>query len=258
MSVTVVDNVAMVRGDTVSKSQSRGMKRRIASAAVSPWGWLAISCVIMGISGGFRYWRDRTFSSLAQESANCPFPLKELPKVLGGWRFVEGRENELDPEIVQSAGARDDVNRLYRNNATGEEAEVSVIYGLAKSVFAHTPNVCYPAAAWKPLSNRKPEVRDLKIPGSEAPAQFGVAFFSKKEAGTTHYVEVAYTFLHNNEWTPDVESRWKTFNAHPGMFKVLVQLQTLGSPTQNNMTESLIAEVVNEINKRVAEQRRGH
>lgn len=36
-------------------------------AVRSPWKWLAVTCLLLGISGGIRAWRDREFAALTAE-----------------------------------------------------------------------------------------------------------------------------------------------------------------------------------------------
>ena len=61
--------------------------------------------MLLGISGGVRYWRDWQFHSLLKESEAPPFALGEIPKVLGAWHAVEGSDDTLEPEIARIAGA---------------------------------------------------------------------------------------------------------------------------------------------------------
>src|SRR3954447_6992815 len=84
------------------------------------WTWILLAAVFLGISGGYRYWRDWQFQSLSKENERPPFSLKDFPKILGEWREVEGLETKLDPEIARIAGSSDHVIRTYINEKTGE------------------------------------------------------------------------------------------------------------------------------------------
>ena len=73
-------------------------------AVVSPRLWVAITCLLLGISAGTRLWRDGQFYGQAEASRKCPFPLDELPKTIGSWRMIDGSAEQLDPEIARVAG----------------------------------------------------------------------------------------------------------------------------------------------------------
>jgi Protein of unknown function (DUF3485) len=218
----------------------------------SPWLWMGVACLLLGASGGIRFWRARQFQTLAAESANCPFPLSEFPKTLGTWHMVDTSEAQLDPEIARIAGSSDHFIRNYMDEKSGEIVNVLVLYGPAGSVFAHTPDVCYPAAGYLPVD--VPTNHEFYITGLTTPVQFRSAFFTKQVGGISQSQEVCYTFLHNGQWLPEVESRWKLFRYHPGMFKVQLQhpASALSKATENNPNESLLREIVQEIERRTS------
>src|SRR5262245_27212472 len=109
------------------------------------WTWILLVGMFLGLSRGFRYWRDWQFQALSKESKSSPFPLKDLPKALGEWHSVEGLETKLDPQIARIAGSSDHLIRTYLNQTSGETVVVMVLYGLAELISTHTPAVCYPA-----------------------------------------------------------------------------------------------------------------
>jgi hypothetical protein len=222
-------------------------------ATVSPWAWLAVTCVFLSISGGIRFGRDLQFSSRARESKTCPFPLNELPKVLGSWHELEGSESQLDPETARVAGSSDHIIRVYADPTTGETVSILVLYGLAHSVFAHTPDACYPASGYRAMI--EPIDRELSRAGSEPPVRFRASYFVKQIAGVPRFDEVFCTFRHDGLWLPEVASRWKTFRYHPGMFKIQIQRHTSGIAIADSPTESLLREVVQAIESRLARDR---
>jgi Protein of unknown function (DUF3485) len=215
---------------------------------------MGLACLLLGISGGIRLWRERQFQTLATESANCPFPLNEFPKTIGTWHMVDASDTQLDPEIARIAGSSDHIIRNYMDEKSGEIVNVLVLYGLADSVFGHTPEVCYPAAGYQPVKVDAPTSHEFYMSGSTTPVRFRSAFFSKQVGGISQYQEVCYTFLHNGQWLPEVQSRWKWFRYHPGMFKV--QLQRLASApskvTASSPSELLLREIVQEIDRRTS------
>ncbi len=226
----------------------RVLEQRITRVTATPRGWMIIACVLVGISGTWRHLRDLKFGWLEKESATCPFPLAELPTVVGSWAAVPGVKGELDPEIVKLAGASEHWVRVYRDEKTGEDATVIVLYGKATSVFSHTPKVCYPAKSFKMVQT--PVVKPLPLRDS-APGHYEQAVYTKKISGLSRFMEASHTFLHNHEWTPDVASRWKMFRSYPGMFKIQIDRPT-SFGTEDTPTESLMVGLADEINRRLA------
>jgi hypothetical protein len=248
-------NVTTGLASPLKGSSTGDIKQGSTKASVSPWALMAVTCILLGISGGVRFWRDLKFKTLAQESTTCPFPLKDLPRSLGSWHSVEGSDKELDPEIARIAGSSDHVIRTYEDGKTGEQVTTLVLYGLATSVFGHVPEVCYPAAGYK--QSAVPVNHQFSIPGSTTPGQYRSAFFSKSIGGIGKFeeVEVFYTFLHNGEWLPDLASRWKSFRYHPAMFKIQLQRSSSRFSSQDSSTESLLQLLVQEIDSRVSQSK---
>src|SRR6478752_2231905 len=97
----------------LQESPTNAARGRVLTITKSPWSWMVITCVLLGISGGIRTWRERQFQTIEREGSACPFPLKELPYVMGNWKAIEGSETQLDPEIARIAGSSDHVIRSY-------------------------------------------------------------------------------------------------------------------------------------------------
>ncbi len=223
---------------------------KLSLMTASPRWWTAIACVLLLCSAGIRQWRDLQFSGMARESETCPFPLAEIPRNLGTWTSDERDDGNLEPDIANLAGSRDNIVRGYRNDATIEVSTL-VLYGLASSVFAHTPDICYRAGGYQ--QERAPENLEIPVPGSAKPVKCRAFLFSKKIGGKTEYSEVIDTFLHNGEWLPEVASRWKMFRYHPGMFKIQLERKVSELSFETSPSRVLLAELVQTINKRVAD-----
>ena len=130
---------------------------------------------------------------------------------------------------------------------------VLILYGTANSVFGHSPEVCYPANGYQLVM--PPADHQFSDSTSPFPMRFRSAFFSKNDGATNRYEEVYYTFRHNEQWLPEVANQWKLFRYHPGMFKVLLQRPTTDLSTENSPTESLLREIVREVNVRIAQNK---
>jgi hypothetical protein len=225
-----------------------------AKALMSPWKWMAVTCLILGISGGVRYWREWKFASLSEKSEAAPFPLALLPRVAGTWQAGEGSESQLDPDVARLAGSTDHVVRTYLDEKTGEQASTLVLYGLAAWVYGHTPEACYPAAGYQTVKG--PVDGTITLPGLlTEPVRYRWAIYVKRDAGTglNRYEEAIYTFRHNGEWLPDVAPRWKMFRYHPGLFKVQIAhpISSLSESGKGGPCELLLTELVRQVEERL-------
>ena len=156
-------------------------------AVMSPWTWMAVTCLLLGISGGVRFWREWQFSALAVQKGASPFPLSQIPWALGTWQAKEGSEAQLDPLIARIAGASDHVMRDYDDQKTGERASALILYGLGTTVAFHTPDECYPATGHRLVKG--PIDRTITVPGVKAPVRYRWAIYAKQDGGISRYVE---------------------------------------------------------------------
>ena len=163
-----------------------------------------------------------------REYGPARFPWRICPGP-GDWHAVEGSDSQLDPEIARTAGSSDHIIRTYEDKKTGEQVTALVLYGLANSVFAHIPEVCYPASGFRQTARRR------SINGSPSPAQRPPSNIVRRVSPGARAKSVnpkrqrfSYTFRHNGEWLPEVASRWKSFRYHPAIFKIQLQRRSSG------------------------------
>jgi hypothetical protein len=213
---------------------------------------MAVTCLLLGISGGIRFWRDRQFQAMAQAGAICPFPLTDLPKTLGSWRWVEGAQGQLDPEVAATAGSSENILRDYVDEIGGGRTSIVVLYGLAATVFAHAPGGCYPAHGYRLIMG--PEDRPISVPGLKDPAVYRAAIYARKVGATLQYELVYSTFFHNGQWLPDLAGRWKSFRYHPGAFKIQLQ-HTISSQLalEDGPSEALLGQLIREVTRRAGQ-----
>lgn len=217
------------------------------------WRWVALICILLGISGGIRYWRDWEFHSLSKVSEVPPFILGEIPNTLGDWSVVEGSESTLEPDIARIAGATDHLIRTYHNEKSGETAVVMILYGLASIMWPHTPNACYPAAGFSSVLPSRDQDIDIQVPETLASVRFRLQHFVKGKAGQIDHRVVYYSFRNGDQWGLDMENNWKSFRYHPGMFKVQVQCQaSSGGNIDESSVHELLGRIVQEIERRSA------
>src|SRR5579883_1153675 len=250
-SVKPVKTMTSMSVRPLLSAPTRDAKPPPAQTAASPWVWMVITCLLLGISGGIRFWRDWQFRVRAEQGAVCPFPLDELPKSLGGWQWIESSESQLEPEVARTAGSSVNFVREYVNEKGGDRISVMVLYGLAATVFAHPPDVCYPGHGYRVIL--PPEDRPLAIPGLKVPAVCRRAIYSRKVGPTERYQVVYHTFYHDGQWVPELGSRWKAFRYHPGAFKIQLQREISGTLThEDGPCESLLSQLIQEIQRRLS------
>ncbi len=218
---------------------------------MSPWAWMAVTCLLLGTFGGFRLWREWQFHSLAVRSTAPPFHLADLPGTIGTWQGSESPENQLDPEVARFAGASEHVMRGFFDEKSGERASALMLYGLAGAVYMHTPEACYPSAGFQ--LSKGPEEYSLDVPGLKSPLRFRWAIYSKRIAGVTRYEETYYSFRHAGEWLPDTSGRWKTFRYQPGMFKIQIShpVTSLSESGKGGPCVDLLKEIARQIEARL-------
>lgn len=226
----------------------------VTRGAWSVWAWTALTCALLGTSGGVRAWQDHRFSSAKEKIEAAPFPLRELPRTFGDWHVQDGAEKNLDPEIARVAGCTDNLIRSYTNATTGVSLTVLVLFGPAEAVFGHRPEICYPAAGYRMVSEPSPtEVAIDSLPT----AVFRSEAFARERESRLGREEVHYSFRHGERWSPDVAQFWKDFRHHPSMFKIQVQRAvSAGEQLEvDNPSEQFLKMFVPEVELRLAQAR---
>jgi hypothetical protein len=213
---------------------------------------MTLACVLLGASGGVRAWQDYRFATVQNYVAVSPFPLKDLPPMLGEWQVVEGSETTLDPEVARIAGCSDHVIRTYNNIATGQSVAVVILFGPAQKVFAHHPAVCYPAAGYQPVAETLSRTISC---GTGPAAEFFSQVYAKQRDPRQRRQEVYFSFRHADRWAPEPQRFWKNFRHNPSMFKIQAQRLVAESERRelNNPTEQFLALLLPEIERRIAQ-----
>lgn len=193
-----------------------------------PWVGLTLAVVLLTVSGVVRAWQSWGVNEALRQGRESPFPLAELPMILGDWK---GEDRELEPEIARATGCTDHVFRSYRNDKTGSRIDVILLYGPTLQVFGHSPMICYPYAGFGFMVS--PENRVIKVGKKEF--LFSSMVFAKGDGGQSVHEEVYYTWGAVNpgqpgvHWAPDM-GLWKQIERIPGMYKV--HLQRVVSPLE--------------------------
>ena len=239
--------------DATNTPPTAAARRNAPSVGV----WMVVACALLAGSGFIRVAQERRFDAAIEDAGTPPFPLKDLPRVLGvkdQWR-MKGEEQVLPEETLQIAGCSDYVARTYINKQTGVTLSVLVAFGAAERVFGHSPVVCFPAFGYH--LEASPERRNLKIdaPGGDRNVPTDALIYSKPNGGSDELVEVYYSFRHDGRWSPDASTTRKQFRHRPAMFKVQVERPifpneagSVGGPI-----EEFLAAMVGEIERRLDE-----
>jgi EpsI family protein len=80
------------------------------------------------------------------ELAKPQMTIQEMPKKFGPWT---GEDSTLDPEVFKAIGAKEAIDRIYRDKAGAEvtlHSAVFLEYGVQG--VPHPPDICYPSAGY--------------------------------------------------------------------------------------------------------------
>jgi hypothetical protein len=217
------------------------------------WVRVGLACLVLAASGGVRWWQARQVEAVLEGGRNAPFPLNDLPMVLGDWR---GEPTTLDPKIARRTGATDLITRRYVDQRTGATVEAIVLYGPSTEVYGHIPEVCYLAAGYDKVAG--PDPRTVKAgagagAGAEA-VPFRALLYSRGEGGQADLHEVYYSWRYQTHWSPDVVNVYKRFERIPGMLKVHLARRVTEHERRDigNPCESLLEVLLPELERRLA------
>ena len=78
----------------------------------------------------------------------------EMPMQLGDWR---GKEAKMDPKLAVRTGAKLDtiIDRTYRDDLGHVVVMHAAMFDNPAAGVIHSPLVCYRAAGWKKLSEKR-------------------------------------------------------------------------------------------------------
>ena len=221
-------------------------------ALMSPWKWMAVTCLILGISGGVRYSREWKFASHRREERSRPVPPGRVAPGRGDlagrrglgmrnwirrWPGSPGRP--ITP--CEPISTRSPASRRRPSSSTARRPWSSPT----------PPSSAIRPPATKPSGGRS--TARSRVPGVTEPVRYRWAIFMKRTAGINRYEETYYTFRHNGDWLPDARGRWKMFRYHPGIFKVQIA-HPISSLTENGKggpCELLLTELVRQLEEQL-------
>lgn len=201
----------------------------------------AIACTVMsGVLSGMASQRWGT-PEQAQQLAER---LASTPKTFGDWSLV--REVELSPKVQSMLQCHGNVNRVYRNERTGDSVSVAAIIGPSGPTAVHKPEICYSSRNYEILKPESPIAMDTGI--GEQSLWF-TEFQSKgleKEILRTYH---AWTF--DGEWDATREPRL-AFMWKPYLFKIQVAAVVRdGETTDNDAGIRFLKDFIPQLNDRL-------
>lgn len=175
---------------------------------------LAVAIVLVlctGVVSGL--WTGRWTSSQVVEQAAAR--LENVPLTVGDW---EGKAEPFNVQDYANAGIRGGLLRRYHNTRTGDEMTMMIVCGKPGPISVHTPEVCYPAAGYKILSER---IATPVRPGKdEPPSQFWTWHMGKLDGVVPRLLDVTYAWTDDGTWqAPERDARF-VFASSPVLFKI--------------------------------------
>jgi EpsI family protein len=215
-----------------------------------PWVRLAVVAAVLAASGGIRLWQEHRLGQTLRQGRISPFPLVELPMNLGYWK---GQDITMDPRLVRRTGSSDVITRRYINQRTGVTIDAVILYGPTSDMFIHTPELCYPAAGFEPLSDTSE--RPIVVEGVGT-VPFRSLAFTKGEGGLTDMQEVYYSLWYDGHWTTQSTTP-KASQRIPGMYKIQIsrRISTRERRDLDNPCEPLLVSLISEIESRMVKGR---
>lgn len=137
-----------------------------------------------------------------------------VPLTVGDW---QGRDEEVDRESFEQAGAKGYWMREYTHRRTGDVVLVILMCGRPGKMAVHTPEICYRGAGYE--MNDPPPVASIGSPGA-----FWTAQFTKKGAAALN-LRLYWAWNAHGAWEASASPRWQ-FRGEPFLYKLYVSRES--------------------------------
>ena len=107
------------------------------------------------------------YSAVRPEAVPPGRPLKDFPRMLGSWEFVQ--DGVVDKESLEVLQADDLLNRQYKRGPLPAGVFVAAFQSQRTGKSPHSPKNCLPGAGWTPLEDTKINIDVGKGVGHDAP-----------------------------------------------------------------------------------------
>lgn len=186
------------------RGKSLGLRLQLATGA----------CLVLLLVSGAAYRAGA--AKLGGFSAAIPLArgtLNALPLDLNGWR---GRDELLDPRIVEATDTDDHVNRVYIGPQGQHSVHLYIAYGVNfRDLMPHRPEVCFPSAGWVLSKKSKVDVHSgasAKIPTQVFRFRRGALEADSVAVMSYYLVDGQYSpdmsLLRSQAWRPDEDIRY--------------------------------------------------
>lgn len=224
--------------------------------------WAVVACTLLGSSAVVRSVQERRHQNEASYLETCPFPLKQIPTTLGGWRLSPEGDKLLDRQTMRIAGGTDHILRTYADDLTGVKLVVLLLFGPAEPVLPHTPEVCYPANGFGNAED--PMAREFEYSFQDSSGQevkrkasFRSSIYQKAGGRMVIREGVYHSFRLNGEWSPDIALGRKFPRRNPGVFKIQIQRMVADGERRSDKSlvdpiEQFLALLIPEIERKIS------
>jgi hypothetical protein len=175
-----------------------------------------LAAALLTASAGLRLWQQSRVAEALRAGTVSPFPLAELPLVLGSW---QGQEDTLDPQIARATGSVDRIFRTYHDTRTGVRVSVIVLYGPPVDMAIHSPENCYRAAGYSQTDTAR--IRPVRLGRGTATAPFRALTFTRGDGGRRDRQHVYYAWRYDGRYAPDMPLQ-KQLERIAGTYKIHV------------------------------------
>lgn len=138
----------------------------------------------------------------------CAYLLEtRIPQEFGDW---VGVDQQVDPQILDIAGADGYISRAYTNQQTNQTVVIWFIVGHFREISRHTPDFCYKAAGFQQVE--RDQLHRFEVDGLPV-STFRTAKFYAEPGGLPNYQRVFWGWwrpdpLDEAQSVSDVEIQW--------------------------------------------------
>lgn len=157
-------------------------------------------------------WRGRGANEAVQAFAAR---LENVPYNIGDW---EGKDDDVNPQVLQVAGAVGAVSRTYKHRYSPDQSvSIFLICADRRAVSTHTPDKCYQASGFRVADYPQPyhlaaeSMTQTAAKKDEPPKEVTLlnSAFVKESPTGTQRLRVFWAWSKDGDWiAPEGDSRW--------------------------------------------------
>lgn len=168
--------------------------------------------------------------------------IASIPLQLGEW---DGTDGELSEAERSAAGVTHYLMRSYKNQATGDVVNVTLMCGPTGPIAVHPPTACYRGAGYQQAG----ETRNTVVRFEKTAHTFAIADFYKPARSDQPQPRIYWAWSTNGHWqTPD--SPRIEFASSPVLFKLYVTCERpFGSKPGPTPADDLLKRLLPEVQR---------